>query len=173
MIMPCVYVFDIDGVLIDVNSRLRIAMEKSGGRNRVFWAIFFSEELFELDRPRNIGIQLLREKAEKGEIYIISGRPKRLYNITLDQLRDLGVLRYVKSIFLRKNNDLRPSHVYKLEVLSNLINKGVNVCEIHDDDEKLIKEVKKLYPGINAYLHVGNEVLFYKGSKKLNYWFKT
>lgn len=172
MVMPCVYVFDIDGVLVDVSDRLRIASEKSKGKGKIFWSTFFSEELFKLDKPRIIGIKLLKEKAKKGDIYIISGRPKRLYDITLNQLKNLGILHFVKTIILRGNNDLRPSYIYKLEVLNRLISRGINICEVHDDDEKFVREVKISFPNIDIYLHVGNEVMPYKKIRKLNHWFR-
>ncbi len=153
--MECTYIFDIDGVIVDCNERILVAMELAGDSIKKFWKYFFNEDLFRLDKPREVGIRLLIDRANKGKVVVISGRPKRLLGITKEQLRSFGVLKYIDRLCLRGNNDFRPSSIYKLEVIKRLINEGSYICEVHDDDEKFLLRLKETYPNIRTYLHIG------------------
>jgi len=151
-----VYVFDVDGVLLDVSERLRIAMEHCGGkRNDRFWSKFFSKELLSLDSPRSIGIELLKDRASKGLIAIVSGRPRRLENETIKQLVEL--CRIPRSLIwrleLRDDGDRRPAKIVKLERVLNILYEGFEIAEVHDDDVEFLNLVRRYLPKTKLYLH--------------------
>lgn len=153
------YCFDMDGVLVDISERLRTANELSK-EGYDFWRLFFSEDLIMLDKPRNVGIELLKDRAKLGSILIITGRPKRLKEITIDQLiRFAGVK--PDGIFMRMDNDYRPSVRLKIELLTRAIKEGYELIELHEDDEEVLKEVKREFPWIKLYLHSDNSFKVY------------
>jgi len=154
------YAFDIDGVVVDVSERLRVAMERAGNDRRLFWRYFFSEELMTLDKPRELGIELVRDRAVRGSIIIITGRPKRLRDVTLHQFTQLTGVRPYR-VFMRSDRDYRKSCIVKLELLTKAIKSGLEVTEFHDDDEEVLKKVKSAYPWIKLYLHTPSSYVIY------------
>ncbi len=151
-----VYVFDVDGVLLDVGERLRVAMERCGGRKSDrFWNAFFSKELLDLDKPRSVGIELLRDRASKGLIAIVSGRPRKLLSETIKQLEKVcGIPRtLIWRIELREDGDRRPAKIVKLERILNILYEGFEVAEIHDDDIEFLNLARRYLPRTKLYLH--------------------
>ncbi len=154
------YAFDIDGVIVDVSERLRHALTLSEGDRREFWELFFSEELMRLDKPREIGVRLVRDRAARGEVVVITGRPARLKELTVKSFIKLTGVKPA-AIFMRGNRDLRPSPKVKAELLGRALGEGFNIIEYHDDSEEVLNEVRARYPWIKLYLHVGGDVLKY------------
>ncbi len=151
-----VYVFDVDGVLLDVSERLRVARERARSRNQ-FWETFFSPQLLELDKPRRVGIDLLLDRARKGLIAIVSGRPRKLLSHTIKQLTHLcGIpAEAIWRIELRDEGDRRPSHVVKLEKVLGIAYEGFSIEEVHDDDEQYLHALRRYLPKARLYLHRG------------------
>ncbi len=155
-----VFVFDIDGVLLDVRERARRAEELSKGDRELFWRYFFSEDLLELDKPRREGIELLLDRAKKGLIAIVTGRPRKLYRATMKQLTEVcGIPREVIwRIEMRDDRDRRKSYLTKLEKILNILYEGYSVEEVHDDDEELLRAVRRYIPSAKLYLHTVNGI---------------
>ncbi len=147
------FVFDIDGVLFDVSRRLSIAKQYSHGNEREFWKYFFQEELLKYDIPRKIGIELLLDRLSMGRIIIVTGRPNRLRLATLNQLSNFGIpIDKISEILMRKDNDYRKGYIVKEEMIKILISRGINIEEIHDDDEIFLKRMRILL-NCRLYLH--------------------
>ncbi len=146
------YAFDVDGVIVDVSERLRIANEMSGGKRNLFWRYFFSEDLIKLDKPRSIGINLVRDRASKGCIVVITGRPKRLRDVTIKEFMEYTGVSPCK-VFMRNNRDYRSSAIIKVELISLALNQGFEIIEFHDDSEEVLRAVKEVYPWMKLYLH--------------------
>ena len=149
-----IYAFDVDGVIVDISERLKMARELSRGNRELFWRYFFSEELLVLDRPRDIGIKLVVDRSRKGSVIIITGRPSRLRKYTLEE-----VLRYTgiepKAIFMRGNCDYRPSPIVKVELIRRALSLGYDIVEYHDDSEEVLSHIRMEFPEIKLYLHEG------------------
>lgn len=143
--------FDVDGVLVDVSERLRVAKELSRHYGD-FWNTFFSEDLIRLDRPREVVRELIKSKIERYGLIIISGRPQKLYHSTLNQLISFYNVRPAK-IYMRGPHDYRPSSIVKLELIEKALNECFQIVEYHDDEEEVLKIIKQLYPTITLYLH--------------------
>ena len=153
------YAFDVDGVIVDPSERFRIAKELSKNRKE-FWEVFFSEELCKRDKPRLAGIRAVKERAVKGCIIIITGRPYRLFDITLEQVVEFTGVKPAR-IYMRRTGDVRPSTSVKLELLERAIREGFNVIEFHDDEEEVLRKIMYAYPDITLYLHYDDKCRLY------------
>ncbi|RLG76564.1 MAG: hypothetical protein DRO12_04225 [Thermoprotei archaeon] len=157
-----VYVFDIDGVILDVRERLRYAKELSRTLNTDFMQVFLSEELLLFDKPRRVGLELLKERMSRGRIALITGRPRRLHQATVEQLRSVGIdVSKIWRIFMRSNNDRRPAPLVKLDFLDYIESVGGCIAEVHDNEEDLLKLVKSMFPGAKLYLHEDDSYRLY------------
>ncbi|MEM0453240.1 MAG: hypothetical protein QXO98_01075 [Sulfolobales archaeon] len=148
----CYIAFDVDGVLMDVDERFKRAEELSKHNTDCFWEIFFNEELMDLDKPRDVAKELINSRIGAYGLIIITGRPRKLYNITLNQLERFYNLRPAK-IYMRSSYDRRPASILKPELIGRAINEGFHIVEYHDDEEDVLKKIKDLYPYITLYLH--------------------
>ena len=155
------YAFDVDGVLVDIRTRLNKAKELSKSK-KDFWSYFYSYELMNLDRPRKIGLRLLQDRMKRGKVIIITGRPLRLRDVTINQLINYGIdINKIAYIFMRRDEDLRPAHIVKFELLEKALTLGFDIIEYHDDDEDVLKRLKKTYPHIKLYLHYNDSYRVY------------
>jgi len=150
------YAFDIDGVVADVRDRVRVARELSEATGTSFWDLFFSEELIELDRPRDVGVRLVRERSRLGCVVVVTGRPRRLREVSLREFADFTGVKPFR-IYMRSDRDFRRSHVVKLELLSRAFRDGLEVRELHDDSEEVLRAVRNSMPEVRLFLHFNNE----------------
>jgi len=161
--------FDIDGVLFDVSERYSRALSADPKRGDIFWNVFFSEDLLVLDKPLEKGVENLRKCLEKNyDVIIVSGRPERLREATLKQLMSIGLLeeRDFKKLILRRNNDMRKSYVFKIEIFRELIKKYI-IREVHDDDLEFLRRVSRIEPNLLLFYYENSDV---KILKRLNYF---
>jgi len=159
-----VYVFDVDGVLIDAEDRLREALRRVGAgaassprdlgprlRSR-FWRVFLSEELLAYDRPREVGIRLLLDRLQRGRVIVLTGRPSRLRRATLAELERAGVPIEKVELVMRPPRDVRRDYVFKADVLRQL----AGVAEVHDDEVEVLRAAGRIHPRARLYLHRGD-----------------
>ena len=157
------YVFDIDGVLVDPSERIKVAMIRSRINDihkeklsKNFWKIFLSEDLLSLDKPREIGISLLKDRENIGEVIIVTGRPLRLKRATINELKSFGInFKKIRALLMRRNNDFRYEWIVKPELLKGFLKKP-EILEIHDDSERTLREYSKYFPGAKLFLHSPN-----------------
>lgn len=136
-----VVVFDVDGVLVDCSERFKKSLEEVGARNvkelrgeqrRKFWEVFLSEKYMYLDKPNPDGVELARQLSTKYPIVVISGRPARLAEATVRQLREFGVP--FTAVVFRADGYYGKDQEYKDHVVRAL---GLRVVEAHDDSEEV------------------------------------
>ncbi len=162
------YAFDVDGVIVDVSERLRRAKELSRNKKE-FWELFFSDELHELDKPRPAGVEAVRDRARRGYVIIVTGRPQKLFKVTLKQVVEFTGVKPAY-IYMRRTGDMRPSATIKLELLERAMNEGFNIVEYHDDEEEVLKNIMNTYPNITLYLHYNDSYrVFFKPLGNANY----
>lgn len=158
--MSTAYIFDIDGVLLDVSQRVFMAERLSNGDVLLFWKYFFSEELLQFDKPRRIGINTLLDRMARGAIILVTGRPSHLRRATLNQLQSIGIpVSKIKHIYMRSSSDYRKSYLFKLEAIERMLSKGYVILEIHDDDEEFLKRVRERIANSRLYLHSGDQII--------------
>ncbi len=155
------YSFDVDGVVVDTRLRLEEA-RRAEAMGRSFDEVFFDEDLIrQLDTPRPVGVELVRERAGKGSIIVVSARPARLRRVTLEQfLRFTGIR--PMAVLLRGPGDLRPAEVVKAEKLEATAKKLCWVMEHHDDDEGVLRYLSSRLPWLKLYLHYDNEYVRFR-----------
>lgn len=183
-------IFDLDGVLLDVSERLAIARQASRDNKKIFWDVFLREDLLDLDKPRRSGIEALLRCKEKGyQVLILTGRPERLLWRTIEQLSRIGlvldqrgwlylVMRpsnkggsgnpYTPPIKIPRIYEKADSRIFKLSVIDRIAD-VYEIIEIHDDDEDILKEIWKKYPGVDLYIHIDDTYKKYKGRNLLDY----
>jgi len=148
-------IFDIDGVIADVNERLRKALEKFGKKSvsglskserKNFWNEFLNPQLMKLDKPKLEIIEYIRKLKDKGvKIIIVTGRNEgeQKYE-TINQLNNWKVP--YDEIYFRRRNDFRKESIYKKSVLRNLLLKGYRIVEFWEDNQEVIDEIRELIP---------------------------
>jgi len=158
-----VYVFDVDGVLVDVSEKIKAVMEELGvyakdprdldaKKRSKFWKLFLSEEYIIYDRPRHIGINLLLDRIEKGHVAIVTGRPSDLKRATLKELKEYGIPVSKISFFFRRKGDFRKDYEVKCEIVRSL----KNVVEVHDDSIEVLEHLARFLKNTKLYLHFNN-----------------
>ncbi|RLE64445.1 MAG: hypothetical protein DRJ38_05490 [Thermoprotei archaeon] len=164
-----VFVFDIDGVLIDVGEKVKAVLKelklnenldprKLDVVNRQkFWRLFLSEKYARYDKPRIIGIELLKDRLNKGKVVIVTGRPETLKQLTLEELLKWNIPIHKLTFIFRRKRDRRRDVDFKIEAIANL----GNVVEVHDDAEEFLKKVKEIFPKIKLYLHFDDKFIEY------------
>jgi len=164
-----VYVFDLDGVLIDVNFKIKIVLEKLGFDENTnprslnvvdrqkFWKLFLSEEYIKYDKPRAIGINLLKDRLDKGRIVVVTGRPETLRRKTLEELSKWSIPVNRLIFIFRRRGDRRRDVDFKVDVNAKL----GNIVEVHDDTEEILEKIKEFFPNTSLYLHFNDEYAEY------------
>jgi len=154
-------IFDIDNTLVDSTGRFRKSLEEvSSGRatsldqlseeerNR-FWEVFLSPKYLYLDRPMERGVKELLDR--RG---ILTGRPERMREVTIKQLRDIGV--EYDALLMRRDDDRRPDHIYKplrIEMVMRGIDPREASIEYHEDMPRTIEVVRQRFPYIRICIH--------------------
>jgi len=132
-----VAVFDVDGVLADVEHRRR---HISGGRRD--WAAFFAAAG---DDPALApGIAMAHRAQGDGHLVVyLSGRPERLRATTLEWLRQMGLPS--GELVLRPDGDHSPAVRLKLARLREIA-AGFPIALLVDDDEQVVAAVRRHEP---------------------------
>ncbi|NPA77143.1 MAG: hypothetical protein GXN93_05330 [Candidatus Diapherotrites archaeon] len=149
-------IVDLDGVIVDPSRRLAMAREECGDDRACFWNKFLDPEAaLKLDKPNPAAIEYV--SGLPYGIVIVTGRPENMLEATLKQLDDYGV-RY-DAIFFRA--DYTPAHKYKRAVVERLVEEGAEIVEVHDDNEKVLEELRNLIPSARLVLWTGSGYTFY------------
>lgn len=126
MMDECLYIFDVDGVLL--------------GKEK--------------EKDPVQGMLLLKERAKKGKIVVITGRPLKERRRIVDELKSRGLSPGDVYQFIFRTEDEDPRS-WKLRTLRNLAEEE-HICEVHDDDELLLWSLKKdpLFKGTRLFVYV-------------------
>jgi hypothetical protein len=134
---PRLAVFDIDGVLADVEHRRH---HIDGGRRS--WAAFFAAAAD--DPPLAPGLALLREAEQAGHVVVyLSGRPEHLREVTTAWLAEHGCPQ--GEVVLRPDGDRSPAVRLKLARLREIA-AGFGIALFVDDDEAVVAAVRDHRP---------------------------
>jgi hypothetical protein len=125
-------VVDIDGVLADVRHRLKHL--EGHPKN---WRAFFRAAPD--DPPLETGLETVRQLAAAFEVVYLSGRPEHCRRDTEAWFRrhDLPA----GELWLRRNNDFRPSREFKVSELRRL-SRRAPVAVLVDDDPDVLENAR-------------------------------
>lgn len=139
--VPGLAVFDIDGVLADVEHRQH---HLQGGR--MSWDAFFAEATD--DPPLAPGIALVQQAQRDGRVVVyLSGRPERLREVTTRWLDQHGCP--PGELVLRPDADHSPAVRLKLGRLREIAG-AFTIALFVDDDERVVGAVRDHCPRLAA-----------------------
>ena len=151
------YIFDVDGVIIDVSEKVQAAKELAKTKGLNWKTLLHSKELLSLDRPRKLGVEILRDRLRKGSVIFITGRPERLRKKTLEELRRFTGIE--KPILITAPR-IKGAGLISRKLIA--FRKAAEICqevvEYHDDDENVLRAVRVEYPTIDLFLHENSSV---------------
>lgn len=134
-------VFDVDGVLADVEHRRH---HVEGGRRD--WAAFFAAAAD--DPPLDRGVALVRQAQRDGLVVVyLSGRPERLRDVTARWLEQHGCP--PGELVLRPDDDRSPAVRLKTALLRQ-IGAALPIALLVDDDESVVRAVRDHQPPLVA-----------------------
>ncbi|RLG77872.1 MAG: hypothetical protein DRO10_03680 [Thermoprotei archaeon] len=151
------YIFDVDGVIIDVSEKVQVAKELAKAKGINWKTLFHSKELLSLDRPRKLGLEIVKDRLRKGVVIFITGRPAHLREETIEELRRL--------IGIEKPLLITVPRIEGASLISRKLlafRKAAEMCqkvvEYHDDNVNVLRVVRVEYPTINLFLHENDSV---------------
>ncbi|NPA77144.1 MAG: hypothetical protein GXN93_05335 [Candidatus Diapherotrites archaeon] len=142
-----VAVFDVDGVLVDSSKRLAMAQEKSGGDPTRFQQLYLDpDNVIKLDKLERYALDTIEKlRADVGRV-IVTERPKELVEATLVQLR-----RTLEDATIIFRADDTPPREFKRAVLEWLVEQGLTIVEVHDDDVNVLNDAELIEPTAELY----------------------
>jgi len=149
-------IVDVDGTLIDSSERFRVATR----RGRIDWKVALDPKLVEtLDKP--MPEDILRTIVEKCRemcdiVIVLTGRPRRLEEITRRQLREIG-FKY-DLLIMREDYDLSDEISFKLRKIRDLYKK-FNIVAIFDDNFQFLVAARSVVPSARLY-HVTRDHVY-------------
>jgi phosphoglycolate phosphatase-like HAD superfamily hydrolase len=120
--MSDLFVFDIDGVLLDNGHRLHHIAGKSKDKD---WDTYLSDEEMAKDTPISGGIVLMAELLIRNvTVAAVTGRPERRRSTTVTSLSKAGLVHFwgagARHLHMRTDGDRRPNTEFKVEKASLL-----------------------------------------------------
>jgi hypothetical protein len=73
---------------------------------------------------------------------------------------------YKPPINTPKVHEMLDSKSFKIKVIERIAS-IYNITEIHEDDEEILREVRKRFPQIALYIHIGDGFYQYRGFRDL------
>jgi phosphoglycolate phosphatase-like HAD superfamily hydrolase len=133
-----VAVFDVDGVLADVEHRRHFI------QGRRDWRAFFAAA--GEDTPLATGIELARAARDQGlDLVYLSGRPEHVREVTVDWFAQFDVP--PGELLLRPERDRSPATALKLRQLRRLT-RDRRVVFFVDDDAEVVDAVRSAHPAL-------------------------
>jgi len=124
-------IFDLDGTICNIDHRLHHVV--NGGHN---WDAFFAG--IPDDLPNLPIVDALRAFQNDGvAIVLCSGRPEKCRLPTEEWLHRFGI-RY-NALYMRPNNDSRPDHVVKRQILQDIRAYGYEPFIVIDDRQSVVE----------------------------------
>lgn len=123
-------IFDIDGTLADCSHRLRHL-----ANNKRDWPAFFAE--MDRDQPIEPVCWLLLALLDRDTtILLTTGRPENYRTVTEAWLERAGLAWH--RLYMRPENDTRPDHVVKSQILDGILADGFEPILVVDDRQSVV-----------------------------------
>ena len=129
-----IYIFDVDGTLMDIDHRRHFVE----GDKKDFKSFFAAMDQ-DTPRPEIFDLAHKCSQSVADEVIVVSGRNERHRLITEVQLKDL---RY-RQLILRPDDNYEPDYVFKQSVLDMLIEHGLKPDMVFDDRPSVIDMWRK------------------------------
>ena len=129
--MKTAFIFDIDGVLSDCSNRLPLIL-----CDKPNWKEFFNRT--KEDTLEIVTASICKMLGMYHEIIIITARPEWTRNMTEEWLIENNI--QYDQLHMRSNDDHRPAHIIKKEVLKSLKHQVLAVFEDGDEIVKMYRD---------------------------------
>jgi hydroxymethylpyrimidine pyrophosphatase-like HAD family hydrolase len=144
---PKLFVIDIDGTLADCSHRLHLVPRKGKRDYDAFYRAAW------LDTTTKIcdKITEIVRRDYGADILVVTGRPEKEREATLNWLYNNVRFGQSFTLLMRKNGDMRKSHVVKRELLaeSKFLLSEYDVAVFEDDED-----CRKMYKELGAYVYI-------------------
>jgi predicted kinase len=130
--MRRVVIFDIDGTLANCSHRIH-HVKGPGPKD---WDAFFAKMGDDVPVPDVVDVYHALGDAGYSRV-ICTGRPEKYRRLTETWLRDAWVCDY-EALYMRPNDDTRPDHVVKREILSLIRKDGYEPWLVIDDRQSVV-----------------------------------
>ena len=141
--IPCAYIFDIDGTLADGSQRLHFILPKEEDLKGDIdldkiapdWESFYEACID--DKPIEGVIETLKLLSFTGiKILLVTGRPKKYLTQTLAWLLKQNIK--FDGIYMREDGDHRPDYIVKHELYMNYISKSYAIQGVFEDRKRCV-----------------------------------
>ena len=152
--IPCAYIFDIDGTLADCSHRIKYILPKTETFQSIDdldkfqpdWERFYEECVD--DKPIEGVIEILKLLSHTGiKIVLVTGRPKKYLAQTLDWLIKQNIK--FDGIYMREDGDHRQDYIVKHELYMNYISKSYAIQGVFEDRKQCVDMWRGL--GLTCY----------------------
>lgn len=141
--IPCAYIFDIDGTLADCSHRLKHILPTKETFQSIDYLDKFQpdwEKFYEMcvdDKPIEGVIEILKLLSHTGiKIVLVTGRPKKYLTQTLAWLLKQNIK--FDGIYMREDGDHRPDYIVKHELYMNYISKNYAILGVFEDRKQCV-----------------------------------
>jgi hypothetical protein len=110
-------IFDVDGTLLDIEHRVPLIRPTNGAKKN--WEAFRAAAINDVPNDEIILIALALYK-HGHRLIICTGRMEKERGVTIASLLTAGMPMYGVPMYMRANDDVRPDHIVKLEMLESI-----------------------------------------------------
>lgn len=133
--IPCAYIFDIDGTLADCSQRLHFIQQEKRD-----WDNFYNAMVNDKPIPDVQGV-LFRLSDSGAKILFVTGRPEKYRKQTVEWLKRFTVINLDdidKFLYMRKDGDHREDYIVKREIYENMIKDNFYIYGVFEDREQCV-----------------------------------
>lgn len=128
-------IFDLDGTLS--NSDKRLSFIKVQPKN---WSAFYKGLINDPPIPQVVDFMI--HAASKLDILLLTGRPERYRDRTIDWLEKHNINDYVTDLYMREDKDMRTDYIVKMEI-ADLIEQTYKIHFVVEDRLTVVEAWKK------------------------------
>jgi len=128
-------IFDVDGTLLNIEHRVPLIRPTNGGKKD--WTAFRAAAIHDVPHQEIMDIAIALYKAGH-RLVVCTGRMEKERGITMATLCGAGFPLYNAPVYMRANDDVRPDHVIKLELLAKIREDGFNPVLVFDDRQQVV-----------------------------------
>lgn len=133
-------IFDVDGTLLNIEHRVPLIRPINGHKKD--WKAF--REAAVNDEPNSEIVAIAIAMNYMGHRLIVcTGRMEKERHVTKNSLMLAGIPLYKTPIYMRPNDDVRPDHVIKLELLAKIREDGFKPELVFDDRQQVVDMWRK------------------------------
>jgi hypothetical protein len=128
-------IFDVDGTLLNIEHRVPLIRPVNGGKKD--WTAFRHAAIHDVPHPEIMEIAIALHMACH-RLIVCTGRMEKERGVTIASLGGAGFPLYSAPIYMRANDDVRPDHVIKLELLAKIREDGFSPALVFDDRQQVV-----------------------------------